>query len=99
MSKATGPAPVRATLAAAPFAPMPEEIVNIQVTVAEAIEQEVMLALNRAGGVITDVRRESEHSTSGQLCRKGALPPSGLGSRSSPKGRVAFRGASHETSS
>jgi len=42
---------------------MPDEKANIQVTVAEAIEQVVMLALNRAGGVITDVRRESEHST------------------------------------
>ena len=42
---------------------MPDEKANIQVTVPEAIEQEVMLALNRSGGVITDVRREGEHST------------------------------------
>ena len=42
---------------------MPNEKANIQVTVPEAIELEVMLALNRSGGVITDVRREGERYT------------------------------------
>ena len=43
--------------------PMRPERANIQVSVAETIEAEVMSAVNRAGGLITDVRRESEHST------------------------------------
>ena len=48
--------------------------INIQVSVPEAVEGEVMLALNRAGGVITDVRREGEHSTA----IGAALPAKGL---------------------
>ena len=31
---------------------------------AEAIEADVMSALNRSGGLITDVHKEDEHSTS-----------------------------------
>lgn len=42
---------------------MRPERANIQVYVAEAIEAEVLCAINRAGGLITDVRRESENST------------------------------------
>jgi hypothetical protein len=42
---------------------MHSERANIQVSVAEAIEAEVMGALNRAGGRITDVRREDQRST------------------------------------
>jgi hypothetical protein len=42
---------------------MPDEKAKIQVTAPEAMELEVMLAVNREGGVITDVRREGDHST------------------------------------
>ena len=42
---------------------MSSEQANIQVLVTESIETEVMGALNRAGGRITDVRREGKCST------------------------------------
>ena len=41
----------------------PDQEANIHVNVPESLEVEVVLALNRFGGVITDVRREPEHST------------------------------------
>ena len=36
---------------------------NIRISVAEAIQVEVLGAINRAGGLITNIRKESEHST------------------------------------
>jgi translation elongation factor EF-G len=53
---------------------MPKESASIRVIVPEAIEGEVMLALNRARGVVTLVRREGEHST----CIGAAVPRKGL---------------------
>ncbi len=43
---------------------MQDKTSKIHGSVAKAIETEVMLALNRAGGVITDVRRQGQLSTS-----------------------------------
>ena len=37
---------------------------KIHVSVSDALEVEVLLALNRAGGVITELSRQGEHSTS-----------------------------------
>jgi translation elongation factor EF-G len=36
---------------------------KIHVSVSDALEGEVLLALNRVGGVITEVSRKGEHST------------------------------------
>jgi translation elongation factor EF-G len=55
---------------------MHDEKANIQVTVPEAIELEVMLALNREGGLITNLRRESSHWTG----IEAAVPKSSLAS-------------------
>ena len=38
--------------------PMPAEKANIHLTVPASVESEVMLAINRAGGIITDLRME-----------------------------------------
>jgi len=42
---------------------MSEKTLTIHVSVSETIEGEVLLALNRAGGVIIEVRRQGELST------------------------------------
>jgi len=42
---------------------MPEEKTNIRVTIPRVMQGEVMQALNRAGGVITNITEEREHST------------------------------------
>lgn len=42
---------------------MRSEKANIQVSVVQALEVEVMSAINRAGGLITDVRQEGDYST------------------------------------
>ncbi len=42
---------------------MCSEQANIQVSVAETIQVDVLLALNRAGGRITEIRKEGEAST------------------------------------
>ena len=53
---------------------MDKESANTRVIVPEAIEGEVMLALNRAHGVVTLVRREAAHLTH----IGAALPRNGL---------------------
>ncbi len=53
---------------------MHKEKANIRVIVPQAIEGEVMGALNRASGVVTLVRREAEHST----CIGAAIPRKSL---------------------
>ena len=42
---------------------MSEDNANIRVTIPQAMEGEVMLALNRGGGLITNVNKDGEHST------------------------------------
>ena len=42
---------------------MPEERVNVLVSVAEIIQADVLSAINRAGGLITGIRKEGEAST------------------------------------
>lgn len=53
---------------------MPEEKANIRVTIPEAMEGEVMQALNRAGGLIRNVSKEGNHSTAVDA----AIPTHGL---------------------
>ena len=42
---------------------MPEQLAHIRARVPEAIESEIMLHLNRLGGVITLVEREADSRT------------------------------------
>jgi translation elongation factor EF-G len=42
---------------------VPEDNASIRVTIPQEMEGEVMQALNRAGGLITNITQEGEHST------------------------------------
>lgn len=53
---------------------MPEQKANICVTIPEAMAGDVMQALNRAGGLITNVTEEGDHSTAVDA----AVPTKGL---------------------